>query len=67
MTWLPSARYELPGSAFTAMGDLIKMALSLDSSHELLSLPGPRQQTLELVGLGPARDHALEHVGQLSS
>jgi hypothetical protein len=35
-----------------------------DGSREPLGLPGPRQQTLELMGLGSARDHALEHVGQ---
>jgi hypothetical protein len=29
-----------------------------------LGLPGPGQQPLEFVGLGPARDHALEHVGE---
>src|SRR3954467_6028152 len=32
--------------------------------RELFGLPGPGQQPLELVRLGPARDHALEHVGQ---
>src|SRR4051794_39110808 len=32
--------------------------------RELFGLPSPRQQPLELVRLGPARDHALEHVGQ---
>src|SRR3954468_6903753 len=36
----------------------------IDGSRELPGLPGPRQQPLELVRLGPARDHALEHVGQ---
>src|SRR3954468_24753546 len=36
----------------------------IDGSRELLGLPGPGQQPLELVGLDPARDHALEHVGQ---
>jgi hypothetical protein len=36
----------------------------MNGSHEPLGLPGPRQQPLELVGLGPARDHALEHVGE---
>src|SRR3954453_23324836 len=36
----------------------------IDRSRELLGLPGPRQQPRELVGLGPARDHALEHVGE---
>src|SRR3954452_19914104 len=32
--------------------------------RELVGLPGPRHQPLELVRLGPARDHALEHVGE---
>src|SRR3954454_12419510 len=31
---------------------------------EPFGLPGPRQQPLELVGLGPTRDHALENVGE---
>jgi hypothetical protein len=39
-------------------------ALGINGSREPLGLPGPRQQPLELVRLGPARDHALEHVGQ---
>jgi hypothetical protein len=36
----------------------------MDRDLEPLGLPAPGQQPLELVGLGPARDHALEHVGQ---
>src|SRR4051794_14217430 len=36
----------------------------IDRSRELLGLPGPRQQPLELVRLDAPRDHALEHVGQ---
>src|SRR4051794_22856270 len=35
-----------------------------NSGREPLGLPGPGQQALELVRLGAARDHALEHVGQ---
>jgi hypothetical protein len=34
----------------------------MDGSGKLLGLPGPRQQPLELVSLGPSGDHALEHV-----
>src|SRR3954470_1985706 len=36
----------------------------MGGSREPLGLPGPGQQPLELVGLGPARDHTLEHVGE---
>jgi hypothetical protein len=36
----------------------------IDGSREPLRLPGPGQQAFELGGLGPARDHALEHVGE---
>ena len=36
----------------------------MGGSRELFGLPGPRQQPLELAGLGPARDHALERVGE---
>src|SRR3954447_14998023 len=32
--------------------------------HQPVGLPGPRQQPLELVGLGPARAHPLEHRGK---
>jgi hypothetical protein len=38
---------------------------SLDGGLDLLGLSGPRQQPLELAGLGPVGDHALEHVGKL--
>jgi hypothetical protein len=31
----------------------------------LLGLPGPRQELRVFMGLGPARDHALEHVSWL--
>ena len=31
---------------------------------ELFGLPGPRQQPLELVGLGPAEVHLLKHIGE---
>jgi hypothetical protein len=41
-------------------------ASDIANGREPLSLPGPRQQPLELVRLGPARDHPLEHVGQPS-
>ena len=36
----------------------------MDGSGEPLGFPVPGQEPLELVGLGPARDHPLEHVGQ---
>jgi hypothetical protein len=36
----------------------------MEGSRELLGLPGPEQQPLVLVRLGPVRDHALEHVGE---
>src|SRR4051812_12675583 len=36
----------------------------MDGSREPLGLPGPGQERGELAALGPARDHALEHVGQ---
>src|SRR3712207_4423061 len=32
--------------------------------RELFGLPGPGQEPLEFGGLGPARDHPLEHVGE---
>src|SRR4051794_550024 len=32
--------------------------------RELFGLPGPGQEPLELMGLGPTRDYPLEHVGQ---
>jgi hypothetical protein len=35
----------------------------MDVTRELLAFLGPRQP-LELVGLGQARDHALEQVGE---
>src|SRR5215207_5084901 len=35
----------------------------MDGGREPLGLPGPWQEPLELVGLGPARDYTLEHVG----
>jgi hypothetical protein len=37
----------------------------MNGSLEPLGLPGPWQEPLKFVGLDPARDHALEHVGQL--
>src|SRR3954453_21417653 len=37
---------------------------SMVAPRELSGPPGPGQQPLELVRLGPARDHALEHVGE---
>src|SRR5436305_5303489 len=44
-----------------------KRRLSQDSqgstvARQPLGLPRPRQQPFELVGLGPTRDHPLEHV-----
>jgi hypothetical protein len=36
----------------------------VQGSLKPLGLPGPRQEPLELAGLGPARDHTLEHVGE---
>src|SRR3954447_19582587 len=35
-----------------------------NSGRDPLDLPAPGQQAFELGGLGAARDHALEHVGQ---
>src|SRR3954454_18316564 len=35
----------------------------MDRSRKLLSLPSPGQHSLELVGLGPPRDHPFERVG----
>jgi hypothetical protein len=36
----------------------------MDGRRAPLGLPGPGQQAREFGGLGPARDHPLEHVGE---
>jgi hypothetical protein len=47
------------GGIAEALDDRKRLAaLGIDDGHELLGLS--RQQPLELVGLGPARDHALK-------
>jgi hypothetical protein len=38
----------------------------MDGGREPPGLPGPGQQSFELAGPGPTRDHALEHVGEPS-